>query len=25
MRLPPRGVATSDFRPLRTIPNCCLP
>ena len=22
---PPRGVATSDFRPLRTIPGCCHP
>ena len=22
---PPRGVAASDFRPLRNIPYCCLP
>jgi len=22
---PPRGIATSDFRPLRTIPCCCHP
>src|SRR6185436_7802610 len=22
---PPRGVASSGFRPLRTIPHCCLP
>ena len=22
---PPRGVAASDFRPLRTIPSCCHP
>src|SRR5256714_3673799 len=24
-RHPPRGVAASDFRPLRNIPHCCLP
>ncbi len=24
-RHPPRGVAASGFRPLRKIPNCCLP
>src|ERR1043165_1482525 len=24
-RHPPRGVAASDFRPLRKIPHCCLP
>ena len=23
--IPPRGIAPSDFRPLRKIPHCCLP